>query len=69
MLRVRQRHIMEAAPTGCIAEGRDITTVVAQSSASGVTTELVIEGRQRALAGDLAAEPRVCGMPLSTPKP
>lgn len=28
-LRVRQRHVMEAAPTGCIAEGRDITTVVA----------------------------------------
>ncbi len=28
-LRSRQRSTMDAAPTGCIAEGRDITTVVA----------------------------------------
>lgn len=28
-MRARQRSTMEAAPTGCIAEGRDITTVVA----------------------------------------
>ena len=28
-MRARQRATMDAAPTGCIAEGRDITTVVA----------------------------------------
>lgn len=28
-LRARQRAIMEASPAGCVAEGRDITTVVA----------------------------------------
>ncbi|WP_336923160.1 (d)CMP kinase [Aquipuribacter sp. SD81] len=28
-LRGRQRQVMDSAPTGCIAEGRDITTVVA----------------------------------------
>ncbi|MFC5382447.1 (d)CMP kinase [Aquipuribacter nitratireducens] len=28
-LRARQRDVMDAAPDGCIAEGRDITTVVA----------------------------------------
>ena len=28
-MRARQRAVMDAAPTGCIAEGRDITTVVA----------------------------------------
>lgn len=29
VLRLAQRAVMDAAPTGCIAEGRDITTVVA----------------------------------------
>jgi CMP/dCMP kinase len=63
-LRVRQRHVMEASPTGCIAEGRDITTVVAPDADVRILLtadpEARVDRRARQLDGrgsDAAREP------------
>lgn len=62
-MRVRQRDVMDAAPTGCIGEGRDITTVVAADADVRVLltadAEARVDRRARQLEGIAAGETRV----------
>jgi cytidylate kinase len=56
-LRVRQRGIMEAAPSGCIAEGRDITTVVAPDADVRILLTADPQARVQRRARQLGAGP------------
>ena len=59
VLRLRQRAVMDAAATGCIAEGRDITTVVAPDADVRILLTADADARVRRRAeqlGDAAAD-------------
>lgn len=56
-LRSRQRSVMDAAPTGCIAEGRDITTVVAPDADVRVLLTADAGSRVERRARQLDADP------------
>jgi len=56
-LRLRQRALMDAAPTGCIAEGRDITTVVAPDAHVRILLTADADARVRRRAAQLGEAP------------